>query len=95
MKQVDQKWETTPKVKYQLAPDRQIKKIAINKIEQTALPDLFNLRFVESQYLADPQLQAIIEMIKCRDPELHTKVTTMSKYYPQYTQDFHVRDGCL
>ena len=63
--------------------------------KQTALPELFNLRFIESQYSADPQLQAIIEMIKCKDPQLHTKIAAMSKYYAQYTQDFHVRDGCL
>ena len=61
----------------------------------TALPELFNLRFIESQYNSDPQLQAIIEMIKCKDPQLHSKVAAMSKYYAQYTQDFHVRDGCL
>ena len=32
--------------------------------KQTALPELFNLRFIESQYNSDPQLQAIIESIK-------------------------------
>ena len=63
--------------------------------KQTALHELFNLRFIDSQYNSDPQLQAIIEMIKCKDPQLHTKVAAMSKYYAQYTQDFHVRDGCL
>ena len=34
-------------------------------------------------------------MIKCKDPELKSKITAMSKYYAQCTQDFHVRDGCL
>ena len=63
--------------------------------KQTALPELFNLRFIESQYNSDPQLQAIIELIKCKDPQLHSKIAAMSKYYAQYTQDFHVRDGCL
>ena len=29
--------------------------------KQTALPELFNLRFIESQYNSDPQLQANIE----------------------------------
>ena len=65
----------------------------VNK--QNALPELFNLRFIESQYNSDPQLQAIIEMIKCKEPNLHTKIAAMSKYYAQNTQDFHVKDGCL
>ena len=26
---------------------------------------------------------------------LHSKIAAMSKYFAQYTQDFHVRDGCL
>ena len=65
----------------------------VNK--QNALPGLFNLPFIDSQYPSDPQLQAIIEMIKCQDPELHTKITAMSIYYEQNTQDFHVKDGCL
>ena len=63
--------------------------------KQTTLPGLFNLRFIESQYSSDSQLQAIIEMIKCKDPHLHTKIAAMSKYYAPYTQDFHVKDGCL
>ena len=63
--------------------------------KQTALPELFNLRFIESQYNSDPQLQAIIELIKCKDPQLHSKIAAMSKYFGQYTQDFHARDGCL
>ena len=64
--------------------------------KQTALPELFNLRFIESQYNSDPQLQAIIELIKWKDPQLHSLTTNaMSKYFAQYTQDFHVRDGCL
>ena len=65
----------------------------VNK--QNALPELFNLRFIESQYNSDPQLQAIIEMIKCKDPDLYTKIAAMSKYYAQNFQDFHVKDGCL
>ena len=60
--------------------------------KQTALPELFNLRIIESQYNSDPQLQAIIELIKCKDPQLHSKIAAMSKYFAQYTQDFHVRD---
>ena len=63
--------------------------------KQSALPELFNLRFIESQYQSDPQLQAIIELIKSKDPQLHSKIAAMSKYFAQYTHDFHVRDGCL
>ena len=63
--------------------------------KQTALPELFNRRFIETQYSSDPQLQAIIEMIECKDPHLHTKIAAMGKYYAQYTHDFHVKDGCL
>ena len=63
--------------------------------KQTTLPELFSLRFIESQYSSDPQLEAIIKMVKCKYLQLHSKVAAMSKYYAQYTQDFHVRDGCL
>ena len=49
--------------------------------KQTALPELFNLRFIESQNNSDPQLQAIIELIKCKDPHLHSKIAAMSKNY--------------
>ena len=38
--------------------------------KQTALPELFNLRFIEPQYNSDPQLQAIIELIKCYTQKL-------------------------
>ena len=34
-------------------------------------------------------------MNKCKDPDFHTKITAMSKYYAQYTQDFQVKNGCL
>ena len=51
--------------------------------KQTALPELFNFRFIESQYSSDPQLQAITEMIKSKDPHLHTKIEAMSKDYAQ------------
>ena len=67
----------------------------VSKQTALALPKLFNLRFIESQYKSDPHLQAIIELIKCEDPRLHSKIAAMSKYFAQYTQDFHVRDGCL
>ena len=56
--------------------------------KQTALPGLFNLRFIESQYNSDPQLLAIIEMIKCKVPQLHSKVAAMSKYYARILRIF-------
>ena len=39
----------------------------------TALPDLFNLRFVESQYVSDPQLEAIYYLIKSKNPYTASK----------------------
>ena len=36
----------------------------------TALPELFNLRFVESQYPSDPQIGAIYQLVKSKDPQL-------------------------
>ena len=30
----------------------------------TALPELFNLRFIESQYPSDPQIEAIYQLVK-------------------------------
>ena len=46
------------------------------KIRQknTALPEIFNLKFIESQYASDPQLQAIYEMVKAKAPEIKQKV---------------------
>ena len=32
--------------------------------KNTALPELFNLKFIESQYASEPQLQAFYEMVK-------------------------------
>ena len=46
--------------------------------KQTALPELINLRFIESHYSSNPQLQSIIELIKCKDPQLHSKIAAMS-----------------
>ena len=63
--------------------------------KQNALPEFFTLRFIESQYSSDPQLQATTEMIKSMNPHSHTKSAAMSKYYAQYTQEFQLKDGCL
>ena len=37
----------------------------VNK--QSALPELLNLRFIMSQYTAVPHLQAIIEIVTCKN----------------------------
>ena len=42
----------------------------------TALSEFFNLRFIESQYPSDPQIEAIYQLIKSKDPD------TASKYMP-------------
>ena len=39
----------------------------------TALSDLINLRFVESQYASDSQLEAIYELIKSKNPDTASK----------------------
>ena len=61
--------------------------------KNTALPELFNLRFVESRYASDPQLQAIYEMVKRKDPEIQQKLHNINRYYSQLVKDFHVRDN--
>ena len=63
--------------------------------KNTALPELFNLRFNESQNASDPQVQAIYEMVKAKDTEIQQKVHRMNRYYSQLVNDFHVRDNVL
>ena len=50
----------------------------VNKI--TTLPDLFNLKFIESNYVSDPQLSAIRDLIVSKDPNIHEKVTAINRY---------------
>ena len=58
----------------------------VNKI--TALPDLFNLKFIESNYVSDPQLSVIRDLIVSKDRNIHEKVTAMMRYYSQFVNDF-------
>ena len=39
----------------------------------TALPELFNLRFIESQYPLDPQIEAVYQLVKSKDPDTASK----------------------
>ena len=54
----------------------------VNKI--TSLPDLFNLKFIESNYVSDPQLSAIRDFIVTQDPNIHDKINAMNRYYSQF-----------
>ena len=50
---------------------------------------------MEANYKADPQLEATGDMIVKKNPKFAEKVRAMGGYMGQYTNDFHVRDGCL
>ena len=65
----------------------------VNKI--TALPDLFNLKFIESNYVSDPQLSAIKDLIVTKDPNIHAKVTAMNRYYSQLFNAFYVKENVV
>ena len=65
----------------------------INKV--TSLPDLFNLKFIESNYVSDPQLSAIRNLIVTQDPEMHEKITEMNRYYAQFVNDFSVKENVV
>ena len=61
----------------------------------TAIPDLFNLKFIESNYVSDPQLSAIRDLIVIKDPNIHEKVTAMNSYYSQFIIDFYVKENVV
>ena len=63
--------------------------------KNTALPELFNLRFIDSQYASDPQLEAIYQMVTTKHLEIQQKVHRTNRYYSQFVKDFHVRDNVL
>ena len=63
--------------------------------KSSALPELFNLKLVEANYKGDPQMRAIKELLKSKDPELEKKVRAMGAYLGQHIHDFHVRENCL
>ena len=49
-----------------------------------ALPELFNLEFIESLDASDTQLQAIYDLVKAKDSEIQQKVHNMNRYYSQF-----------
>ena len=65
----------------------------VNKI--TSLPDLFNLKFIESNYVSDPQLSAIRDLIVTQDPDIHEKISAMNRYYAQFVNDFSVKENVV
>ena len=65
----------------------------VNKV--TSLPDLFNLKFIESNYVSDPQLSAIRDLIVTQDPEIHEKITEMNRYYAQFVNEFSVKENVV
>ena len=65
----------------------------VNKI--TSLPDLFNLKFLESNYVSDPKLSAIRDLIVTQDPEIHEKIRAMNPYYAQFVNDFSVKENVV
>ena len=68
-----------------------------NKIvsKLTSLPQLFNLQFIESNYQSDPQLSAMREMIRERDPNIHAKTYAMNRYYAQFINGICVRENVV
>ena len=65
----------------------------VNKI--TSLPDLFNPKFIESNYVSDPQLSAIRDLIVSNDPKIHEKINATNHYYSQFVNDFYVKQNVV
>ena len=65
----------------------------VNKI--TSLPDLFNLKLIESNYVSDPQLSAIRDLIVSQDPNIHEKFNAMNRSYSQFVNDFSVKENVV
>ena len=65
----------------------------VNKIN--SLPDLFNLKFIESNYNSDPQLSAIRDLIVSQDPNIHEKISAVNRYYSQFVNDFSVKENVV
>ena len=61
----------------------------------TSLPDLFNLKFIESNYRSDPQLSAIRDLIVSQGPNIHDKFTAMNSYYSKFVNDFSVKENVV
>ena len=65
----------------------------VNKI--TSLPDLFNLKFIGSNYVSDPQLSAIRDLIVSQDPNIQDKINAMNRYYSQFVNNFSVKENVV
>ena len=61
----------------------------------SSLPDLFNLKFIESNYVSEPQLSAIKDLIFTKDPNIHEKVTAMNRYYSQFVNNFYMKENIV
>ena len=53
----------------------------------TALP--------ESQYASDPQLEAIYQLIKSKDPDTASNIYALNRYYARFVNDFHIKEYFL
>ena len=65
----------------------------VNKIFSSS--DLFNLKFIESNYVSDPQLSAIRDLIVSQDPDIHEKISAMNRYYCQFVNDFLAKENVV
>ena len=63
--------------------------------KNTSHPELFNLQFCESNYVSVPQLSAIRDLIKTKDPKIHEKVSTMNRYYSQFVIVFLAKENVV
>ena len=45
-----------------------------------ALPELFNLKLMEANYMGEPQMSAIKELVQTKDPEIEKKIRAMGAY---------------
>ena len=61
----------------------------------TSLPELFNLQFIESNYVSDPQLSAIRELFITRDPKILEKILAMNRYYSRFVNNFYVKENVV
>ena len=63
--------------------------------EMTSLLDLFNLKFIEPNYVSDPQLSANRDLIVSQDPNIHDKINAMNRYYSQFVNNFSGKENVV
>ena len=56
---------------------------------------MFNLKFIKSNYVSDPQLSAIRDLIVTQDYDIHEKISAMNRYYAQFVYDFSVKENVV